>query len=62
MADKDPKIPATGVPGAVNPDESVPAGGEISGKDLDQVVGGKAKPEGSLDAGIHFKYDIKAQK
>jgi hypothetical protein len=27
----------------------------------DEVKGG-SKPEGSLDAGIHFKYDIKANK
>jgi hypothetical protein len=29
--------------------------------DADKVAGG-AKADGSLDAGMHFKYDIKAQK
>jgi hypothetical protein len=33
---------------------------ELSPEELKQVAGGKPqKPDGSLDAGIHFKYDPK---
>jgi hypothetical protein len=36
---------------------------ELTDGDADKVAGGKpAKADGSLDAGLHFKYDIKAQK
>lgn len=34
---------------------------ELKDEDADKVAGGQ-KADGSLDAGIHFKYDIKAQK
>jgi hypothetical protein len=33
---------------------------ELSPEELKQVAGGKpTKPDGQLDAGIHFKYDLK---
>jgi hypothetical protein len=42
---------------------------ELRDEDSEQVVGGDGtaaykpqKADGSLDAGIHFKYDLKAQK
>lgn len=36
---------------------------ELSEDDATKVAGGKpANADGSLDAGIHFKYDLKAQK
>ncbi len=34
---------------------------ELTDEDADEVAGGTT-PAGSLDAGIHFKYDIKTQK
>jgi len=33
---------------------------ELTEQELKRVVGGKA--DGSLDAGVHFKYDIKGNK
>ena len=35
-------------------------GKELTADELDNVAGGKAA--GSLDAGVFFKYDLKAQK
>jgi bacteriocin-like protein len=36
---------------------------ELTEEELKRVSGGKPqKADGSLDAGIHFKYDLKAQK
>lgn len=36
---------------------------ELTEDELKRVSGGKPqKTDGSLDAGIHFKYDLKAQK
>jgi hypothetical protein len=34
---------------------------ELRDEDGEVVIGG-VTPAGSLDAGIHFKYDLKAQK
>jgi len=34
----------------------------LTAKQARSVKGGKPQKEGSLDAGIHFKYDLKAQK
>jgi hypothetical protein len=34
---------------------------ELHDEDASQAVGG-ATADGSLDAGLHFKYDIKGQK
>ena len=35
---------------------------ELTDEDAGEVTGGTTPTSGSLDAGIHFKYDIKAQK
>jgi hypothetical protein len=41
----------------------VPEDLEVREGDAAKVVGGKpAKADGALDAGVHFKYDLKAQK
>ena len=37
-----------------------PAQKDLTVRDADRVKGGK--PDGSLDAGLHFKYDIKGNK